>query len=139
MTATAMMGCGHAANAVTDDGAPVCAICAGTGADRNARLVRTPPDLSDRIAWCGHPDHGGHKPQPSSTELAFYEYRGPGSRDATCCAHCGYYPSAHDPAEMARNVPNNRRTVVEQGRCPGYEQRIPSEVDSYYCGCRGWD
>ena len=30
---------------------------------------------------------------------------------------CGYLYVAHTKEGMARNVPSNRRTVVEEGRC----------------------
>jgi len=32
-----------------------------------------------------------------------------------------------------------RSTVVEDGRCPGFEPRGAWDFDSFYCGCRGWD
>ena len=81
--------------------------------------------------------------RPSSLEqqgrLAFFEYRGPGSRYATALCKCGFSTTAHDPEAMARNVPNNRLTVIERGKCEGFQARGPHEFDSYYCGCRGWD
>jgi hypothetical protein len=81
----------------------------------------------------------------SSQSLPFFEYRGEGSRPAAeNCKHCGYFECAHDPAHLETLVHNRdgsrRPTVVEDGRCPGgFEPRGGVELDSYYCGCRGWD
>lgn len=100
----------------------------------------TPEQLEGRIAKCYC---GNSRPSTEAIDgrLAFFEYRGPGTEDNWNhpCKHCGYYRSAHDPVAMARNVPSNRRTIVEQGKCPGYEPRGPAAHDTYYCGCRGWD
>ncbi len=76
---------------------------------------------------------------PSSTDLAFFEDCGPGSKRAAEQCKCGYMACAHDPAYMAKNVPSNRKTVVERGECKGFEARGSAEYDMYYCGCRGWD
>jgi len=127
-----MMECGHAANATTGNGEPACVICAGV--HPGAEKVTAGPNLVGRLAKCGC-----RRTEPSSTDLAFFEYRGLGSERATIQCKCGYFECAHDPAYMARNVPSNRRTVVEQGLCTGFVARGPFEFDSYYCGCRGWD
>lgn len=73
---------------------------------------------------------------PSSRDLAFFEYRGPGSRYAEHeCAECHYFDVAHDPEEM-----KGRKTVVEQGRCTGFKPMPQGkEFDSWYCGHAGWD
>ena len=75
--------------------------------------------------------------------LAFFEDRGPESRPAVENCRCGYHEKAHDKAHMASLVPGRdgkpRPTVVEDGRCPGFEPHGPWEFDSFYCGCRGWD
>jgi len=86
---TVMMKCGHAANAVMDDGKPVCAICYGL--DPGAVIIdENPPDLTGRMARCtyygrtfrrGHcecsicrkqPDNICRCEKPSSTKLAFF-------------------------------------------------------------------
>lgn len=91
--------------------------------------------MSERLARCVC-----RKTVPSSKDLAFFEDRGPGSEQGrTSCKNCGYHECAHDPAYMAQNVPSNRRTVVEQGKCKGFESRGSFEFDSYYCGCNGWE
>lgn len=78
--------------------------------------------------------------QPSSSNLPFFEDLSADSPQAQrLCKHCGYYIQAHDKEHMANNVPGNRRTVVEQGKCPGFEKHGAYEFDSFYCGCRGWD
>jgi hypothetical protein len=67
--------------------------------------------------------------------LAFFEYRGEGSRSATeQCKHCGYYDCAHGNSED-----KELRNVVEEGKCPGFEPKGDWGYDTYYCGCRGWD
>lgn len=77
---------------------------------------------------------------PSGPSLAFFEFTGEGSERArTSCKNCGYSECAHSAEHMARNVPSNRKTVIEQGKCHGFEPRGAFEYDFYYCGCRGWD
>lgn len=96
------------------------------------------PDLTGRIARCAHAAHGGCKNErPSSVDLPFFKYRGPGSRDATDICVCGYAYVAHTVEGMARNVPSNRKTVIQDGRCPGgkFVARGPHPTDTYYCGC----
>lgn len=77
--------------------------------------------------------------EPSSPSLAFFQDRSEGSALATDHCKCGYTLSAHTVEGMANNVPSNRRTVIEQGKCTGFVPRGAHEFDSYYCGCRGWD
>jgi hypothetical protein len=53
-----------------------------------------------------------------------------------------YFKSAHDPNHHAfrdRNGKQYRPTVVEEGKCSGFESRGPADEDQYYCGCWGWD
>lgn len=64
-----MMGCGHAANATTTEGAHVCAICFGI--HPGAAEVVTRPDLSGREAEC---TYCGRR-KPSHPSLAFFGYR----------------------------------------------------------------
>ncbi len=58
-------------------------------------------------------------------------------------AHCRYFATAHDPAHMHRLAhfgEERRPTIVEQGRCPGFENDSDgTPYDTYYCGCRGFD
>ena len=82
-------------------------------------------NLSGRQAHCGY---GQHKFKPSSRELAFFEYRGPGSLDATESCTCGYMRIAHDCPVMAARL-----------KCKEFTLRGPREFDTYYCGCRGWE
>ena len=136
-----MMACGHAANATDEDGEPVCAICFGTGGDpwrATTRAERT-IDLAGREARCSC-----GRTEPSNTSLAFFEFRGEGSPQAIkSCKHCGYHDVAHDPGHMETLVHkrdgSRRPTVVESGKCPGFEPRGAWEYDGFYCGCRGWD
>ena len=98
------------------------------------------PDVSGRMAKCAY--CGSLKPSAEGLDgrLAFFQFNGEGSRRAReQCKNCGYYLSAHDPEQMAKNVPSNRRTVVEQGKCKGFEPHGAFEFDEYYCGCEGWD
>jgi hypothetical protein len=87
-----MMKCGHSANAEDGHGNPACAICAPY--PPAYQVWENPPDMSERMARCtyyGKPtrksecdacDHNGTKEphvcqceRPSSTELAFFEYK----------------------------------------------------------------
>lgn len=93
---------------------------------------------TERTAKCAYCN--ATRPSSEWEQLAFFENRGDGTKWATDhCACCGYTLSAHTVEGMANNVPSNRRTVVEQGKCPGFIAKGPWEHDSYYCGCRGWD
>lgn len=84
-----MMKCGCAANALRTmpDGTkvPSCVI---------HECVETiePPNLDGRIArcYCGNT-------RPSSLDLAFFEYRGPGSRESIERCKCGFFWIAHQP------------------------------------------
>lgn len=82
-----MMKCGHAANASTNSGYPVCAICIGI--HEGAVLVAEAPDLTGRQASCTYCKRLA--PSENYAMLAFFSH------------------TPHD------------------------------EVDSYYCGCHGWD
>lgn len=130
-----MMACGHTANATNGYGQPCCAICVGI--NPGSEQIADAPNLTGRTARC---TCGRTAPSDVSGRLAFFEFRGPGSRVATdTCKHCCYYECTHDPEYMARNVPSNPLTVVQQGKCPGFEPHGAFEFDHYYCGCRGWD
>lgn len=107
----------------------------------------TAPDLTGRMARCCYDQgtgmephqqrYGGPPPVPSSLDLPFFEYQGPGSRFATeHCRHCGYHLDAHDPE---RTRASDGRTAMQFAHCPGFEERDPADEDKYYCGCWGWD
>lgn len=121
-----MMECGHAANA-TVNGKDACVICVST-------TVAETPNLEGRQSKCQC-----GKVEPSSTALAFFQYRGPGSKHATERCKCGYYARAHTKEGVAGNV--NPRTVIEDGRCKygAFTPAGPDEFDTHYDGCRGWD
>jgi len=128
-----MMKCGHAANATNGHGQPSCAICAGL--TPNADIVVDAPDLTGRMAKCAC----GRIEPSELKQRACFEYCGPGSQEAANSCKCGYHFCAHQAEYMARNVPSNRKTVVEQGKCSGFVARGPLEFDRYYCGHAGWD
>jgi hypothetical protein len=88
------------------------------------------PNLEGRFANCGYPGHGK---MPSSTDLAFFDYRGPGSAWATLHCKCGYHLVAH------KHNPDRVSPDPIKCRFGGFVERGPAEFDSYYCGCRGWD
>lgn len=119
-----MMKCGHAANS-RSNGKPSCVICAGITPD--AYIVANAPNLEGRFAkcFCG-------KTEPSSTDLAFFEFRGEGSERAKKqCQNCSYYEIAHNypPVAGQKNV----------AICHRFSPHGAFEFDDFYCGCRGWD
>jgi hypothetical protein len=116
-----LLQCGHNGHAIhknVHDGLPAnhpsCVICTP---DIRACLPEQTINLEGRLAEC----MCGNK-EPSSTNLAFFEFRGVGSRSAVETCECGYYEVAH---------PNRY--------CEQFKPRGPYEFDTFYCGCRGWD
>jgi hypothetical protein len=92
--------------------------------------------LRDREARC---TCGQTRPSTDAIQgrLAFFEFRGEGSRSATeQCQHCGYAVVAHGPDAP---VWKSGKTAVETHGCPGFEPKGDWGYDTYYCGCRGWD
>lgn len=99
MTATPMMACGHAANAVCHGignadpaGHPSCVICAPKD---EACAIAAGIDLTGRVAVCAYYPRGGryHKcpePVPSSTALAFFEHKPGEARDRYYCGCFGW-------------------------------------------------
>jgi hypothetical protein len=125
MPDTVMMECGHAANATTE-GNPCCAICFML--DPGATVVSvSPPSLEGRIAVCPH----CKKTKPSSPELAFFEYRGPGSDN---CSKCGYKAVAHSNLYPTNPVTGRANPVKDHNFDPAGK-----ETDVFYDGCFGWD
>lgn len=80
-----MMKCGHAANAVTADGKPCCAICAGFTPDAEI-IADTAPDLTGRKARCGYCG----KLTDSKISLPFFEYRPDMDTDSYYCGCRGW-------------------------------------------------
>lgn len=82
------------------------------------------PDLTNREAICFY----CKTVRVSSTELPFFEYRGPGSNWAELhCKTCEknsrvHYERVESGADVHDYVPGGR-----------------AGTDSFYCGCRGWD
>lgn len=116
-----MMKCGHAANGTrrtdtTDpDGTthpnphlePCCVICAPS--KEAYEIEENPIDLRNREARCYDCDAR----RPSSLDLPFFSYDGPGS-----------------PLDL-----DNATTHIP----PKYRLKGGRPFDSFYCGCRGWD
>ena len=103
-------------------------------------------DLTGREAKCSHDNpvmghtgyrnnRAGQSPRPSSTDLAFFEYRGEGSDWAVLsCGNCGMRTEAHTLDT------EHKKLLVARGRlCTDYTPRGPAEYDMFYCGCFGWD
>jgi len=73
--------------------------------------------------------------QPSSPNLPFFEYHGPGSHWAKDFCKCGFILGpAHG---FYTNGKPNPSSCIAKGGTP--EPRGPSEFDKFYCGCHGWD
>lgn len=128
-----MMACGHAANA-TCNGEPACVICAGTP---EALIVADAPNLTGRIARCSCGEE-----RPSSTALAFFEYRGPGSRDAAeSCIHCRYAKVAHEYGGCFAPPSTRRNPHLCLNFDPPreFENDPNGRDDIFYCGHAGWN
>ena len=87
--------------------------------------------LAGRKAYCHY--GCGHSADSNPNTCAFFEYHGPKSTWATEYCKCGMSKSAH------QGTPYGRPNVVDAGKCKGFEERGPSDKDSYYCGCYGWN
>jgi hypothetical protein len=122
-----MMACGCAANAKrkTDNGwIPTCAV--------HNTVEQVPDyDLTGRQAICC----GESSLRDSDADkLAFFEYRGPGSKSSDLSCTCGYAKMAHtsDKTHVMKHC-------AKKNGVAGFVARGPWEYDRYYCGCRGWD
>lgn len=82
----------------------------------------------NRMARCGC----GRTERSNRETLAFFEFCGEGSKEATeSCKNCGYHVIAHAPDHPRRN----ELPMV----CVDFTPKGSQEFDSYYCGCRGWE
>lgn len=115
-------------------------------------VVESKPDLTGRFAICGYAtkrDGSKHTAIPSSYDLAFFVYKGPGSTWAVEKCKCGYLKAAHEPDPAGREYPNARARKgfgTKMNAAGGqliedhaFEPIGPAEFDEYYCGCYGWD
>lgn len=143
------LSCGHttyATHSQTHDGLPEnhpsCFI------HETCRQVAA-PDLTGRFAKCtydtGRPGHGryyhegDHTPRPSSPNLAFFEYKGPGSLWAfEHCKNCNSVYAAHVNKKKFANDERQHRNFGKV--CDNFiSAETPAEFDEFYCGCFGWD
>lgn len=133
-----LMKCGHESQATyqaTKD-SPVqdsCVICW----DPHTTDWRAPednkPDLTNRQAQCSC----GRTRPSDPDKLAFFEYRGPGSKIAArACKHCGFYEEAHSTGFW--NKSNGDLSLLSP-RFHAFKPHGPYDFDEFYCGCRGWD
>lgn len=80
-----LMKCGHVANAVTEDGKPVCVLCIGI--DPKAQEIdKEIPDLTGRKAKCSICG----KAKESSFDLPFFDYRKDRETDEYYCGCFGW-------------------------------------------------
>lgn len=84
--------------------------------------------VENRIARCSY----CKEPAQSSSNLAFFEYQGPGSsRAELTCKECGYHQDVHQEINPSTGRPGITTHKFEKAGDPGF--------DKYYCGCWGWD
>jgi hypothetical protein len=135
-----LMGCSDVATSVHSqphDGLeanhPSCVV--DFGIHPLACVVIGKPDLTGRFATCSYKTPGkyggNHDPIPSDYNLAFFEYQGPGSREANEICVCKYAKVAHGEINAATKRPGI--TSHE------FQSQGPQKFDKYYCGCFGWD
>lgn len=83
---TPLMKCGHAASGIEmKTGKPCCVSCSGLTPD--AHIEAAAPDLTGRFAHCAY---GPHARVPSSTDLAFFEYKPDKPEDIYYCGCYGW-------------------------------------------------
>lgn len=146
-----MLECGHAAQGthVQDhnglgENHPSCAICSPSD---EACQPDTQVALRGRQAYCAYYKHqtgvhstkrGGkaqEQPQPSSSNLPFFEFTGHlSNRALSFCKNCGMHANPHMTADPAA-----RLQLTKRGMCQDFTPHGAYEFDSYYCGCWGWD
>lgn len=123
-----MMACGCVAQGKDSHNQPVCISHIDSP---KGHTVVSAPDLTGRQAKCSC-----NEVRPSSISLAFFKFQGEGSPDALeICKHCKYHFKAHQH-DTTRVDP---RSMMELGKCTGFEPHGPWDFDSYYCGHMGWD
>jgi len=123
-----VMACGCAGQSLLS-GPGIVGSVRGCGVHWVTAPMAPKPSLEGRIATCAYGEHGA---KPSSPDLAFFEYRGPGSRSAEDTCECGYYRGAH-AFEASRVSPEPIKCSVGGFKARG------DRGDLHYCGCRGWD
>lgn len=92
-------------------------------------------DLTGRMARCAYFNVCGME-APSSRDLWFFEYRGPGSKEEDQCQVCGMYDFVHASVSLDGINPATGRAARTDHV---FVAREPSKVDTYYCACRGTD
>lgn len=88
-------------------------------------------NLENRIAKCGIVSC--EKTEPSSRELAFFEYQGAGSYAERKCVNCGTYDVTHMEINPSTERPGHKFGVCE------FTPKGDTGYDQFYCGCRGWN
>ncbi len=96
--------------------------------DEVIALAKRTATLTGRTAKCAECS----RTAPSSDKLAFFEFRGEGSKSAQMLCKCGYYEVAHERKRESGDP--HLRDVCEK-----FTPHGPYETDLYYCGCSGWD
>lgn len=86
---------------------------------------------ADRIEGRRARCYCGEETESTNPLASFVQYRGPGSGWAVDHCRCGYARVAH----LKWNPLTGRAGITDHE----FEERGPSEFDSFYCGCRGWD
>lgn len=88
-TVKPLMECGHTANAVTQEGAPVCIIDAGIVPGAYT-VAASEPDLTGRMMTCN--GHRGSAPRevPSRAQAAFFKHQPDNECDSFYCGCWGW-------------------------------------------------
>lgn len=84
------------------------------------------PTLEGRIAVCP----SCKTETASSSKLSFFVYRGPESEEALEICVCGFHADAHQPVN-----PSTGRSGISSHDF----KAVGDRVDTFYCGCQGWD
>jgi len=145
-----LMKCGHIANSISNN-KPACVICSCFEIDTEHNVEEL---LKNRKARCGFYGKQTHKSEcskcgstctcerDSSPNLAFFEYRGPGSKYESKCKNCFYFADAH-PSQGGTGYYENSKKKMESLCEHNGKQFEPCvgglEFDEFYCGCHGWD
>lgn len=84
---TPLMYCGHSANAIKEDGSPVCAICVGLVEGANKVVPGgEQPDLTNRMAKCIY----CNSQVQSNLNLPFFKFKPAYSHDWFYCGCRGW-------------------------------------------------